>query len=338
MSDSNLLLMSAHEAMQRAGVDSAEVYRRLGIHPPDLMQTDRRWDHRHSAVFWRAVEEVTGDPEIGLHLCPYLSPFAGEVPTLLLISSPTLGSGIERMLRYLRLLSDLLNLRLDTSLPGADAVITGAIGNETTLRHHEIAASYVLTQALRHASGGLFVPRRIELHCPPRASPAEFEKTFGCPVGFGAAQTRIYFPRGLLDLPLPHAHPDVLQAQEALVRRQMGKVLKHERVREVRRLIASQLEGQRCSLKSVAAQLRRTPRSLGKELGEAGTTFNQLLLGVRQSLAKRLLAHSTEPVEHIARRTGFSERSAFFRAFKSWTGLTPLQYRKSRQGQQASLP
>ena len=52
---------------------------------------------------------------------------------------------------------------------------------------------------------------------------------------------------------------------------------------------------------------------------------------VRYALARRLLAHSEEPIENIVYLTGFSEPSTFYRAFRRWAGMTPLQYREQRR-------
>ncbi|MFX6645063.1 helix-turn-helix transcriptional regulator, partial [Acinetobacter baumannii] len=63
----------------------------------------------------------------------------------------------------------------------------------------------------------------------------------------------------------------------------------------------------------------------------AGTRFNDLVARYRERLARRLLARTQEPIDQIVYLTGFSEPSAFTRAFKRWTGETPTAYRQRRQ-------
>lgn len=331
MSDSNVFFLNVHEAMQRAGINVDEVYRRIGIDPALLLQPGVRIPHEAQAAFWAAVEAVTGDPEIGLHLCPFISPFAGEVVNTLFVNSPTLGSGFIRVQRYIRLLSDHMMLQLVDGLPGPQAMIAGRIGNEHTPRHTEITVFYGVMQVVRWATSGRFRPQRLELCCSPSASPEEFEHLFGCPVTFGAAEAHCYFDRAMLDLPLLHADPDVVEMQEAVAQRRMRRVLRQDIVEEVRRMVTSRLDGEALSLTAIARLLQRSPRRLRSELLDAGTSFNDILSEARQSLAKRLLGGSTLPVEQVGHRVGFSERSAFFRAFKRWTGLTPMQYRQRRQ-------
>lgn len=330
--------------MVRAGVDVTEIYRRLGVEPRRLMEPGVRHPHRYQAVFWSAVEAVSADPEIGLHLCPFLSPFAGEVLMHLFASSPTLGEGISRVLQHARLLSDHLSLRLQTGLDGPDVALVSCLGDATTPRHSEITFFCGLLQSVRAGSGGLFSPSRIELRSAAIAAVIEYERVFGCPVSFESAETRCWFPRAQLDLSLPHCDPEVALAHEMLVQRRIRRLLKRDRVRRVRSVVVSRLEGGVCSLGDVAAELRVSPRQLRKDLLDAGTNFNEIVSDARRSLAKRLLLTGDESIARIAEILGFSERSAFFRAFKNWTGLTPGQFRRrlgkalNRSGHSRSPP
>src|SRR3546814_513789 len=103
------------------------------------------------------------DPEIGLHLCPHLPVFHGEVLEYLIFSSATLGEGMERALKYLRLLSDALNVRIITDPRGARALIKGTAAEAPQLRHTEICIVFELMQFLKSVTEGRFVPQRITL-------------------------------------------------------------------------------------------------------------------------------------------------------------------------------
>ena len=85
------------------------------------------------------------------------------------------------------------------------------------------------------------------------------------------------------------------------------------------------------SLESVAERLGMNERVLRSRLTEAGTSFNQVLADYRCVLAKRLLARTDESIADVVYLTGFSEPSTFYRAFKRWTGLTPIEYRQQKQ-------
>lgn len=106
-----------------------------------------------------------------------------------------------------------------------------------------------------------------------------------------------------------------------------------ELVGEVSRLI-DELLSEGATLKQVAARLGMPVRRLRERLAQADVRFNELLNDCRCNLAKRLLVDTEERIERIAERTGFSESSTFCRAFKSWVGATPVEFR--RRGRAAS--
>jgi AraC-like DNA-binding protein len=79
----------------------------------------------------------------------------------------------------------------------------------------------------------------------------------------------------------------------------------------------------------VAKRLAMSERTLQRRLAEAGTSYVDLLSEVRSDLAKDYLKSSRTSLTEIAWLLGFSEQSAFSRAFKRWTGSSPAQYRKA---------
>ena len=80
---------------------------------------------------------------------------------------------------------------------------------------------------------------------------------------------------------------------------------------------------------SVARQLRMSARTLARRLEREGTTFSALVDSLRQELALRYVTHHELAFTEIAFRLGFSHVEAFYRAFRRWTGQTPLRYRRS---------
>jgi AraC-like DNA-binding protein len=74
-----------------------------------------------------------------------------------------------------------------------------------------------------------------------------------------------------------------------------------------------------------------TGRTLRNRLAERGTHFQSILDQVRAQMACADLSGTRNKVEHIAWRVGFQDAPSFRRAFKRWTGLTPLEYRQRAQ-------
>ncbi|MCY1207193.1 putative HTH-type transcriptional regulator [compost metagenome] len=134
------------------------------------------------------------------------------------------------------------------------------------------------------------------------------------------------------DRPSPSAAPDQPRMHESLARRQLAEVERLELVRQVRELIGELLANGGVTLEQVAARLNMPSRRLRERLAMAGVRFNDLVTDYRCRLAKDLLLNTDERIEVIVERTGFSEPSTFYRAFKRWVGDTPVEFRRKGKG------
>lgn len=331
MRDSGQLLQVVHTGMVKAGLDVNAIYTKLGYdaEKQDLRQVRTR--HQMQALFWETVEAVSGDPDIGLHLCPHLPVFRGEVLEYLLFSSPTFGEGARRTLKYLRLVSDALNIKLVEDAAGVRVAVVGTAMEAPQLRHTEICIVYELIQLGRSVTSDQFKPLRVRLRCSRRAPLKEYEKIFGCPVLFEGRESEIWFDPAVLSYRSPHGDPDLLQLHEDLASRRLATLKRADLIEQIRKIFSQRLELENFELEDVARELGMPPRRLRFELTRAGTTFSELLSGFRYALARRLLGKTEEPIENIVYLTGFSEPSTFYRAFKRWSGMTPVQYREQRR-------
>ncbi len=83
------------------------------------------------------------------------------------------------------------------------------------------------------------------------------------------------------------------------------------------------------SLEDIARDCGLTPQTLRRRLKAEGTLFQTVKGQVRRDIAIHHLGKNEHSIEAIAAKAGYSEPSAFIRAFKIWTGFTPLQFRKA---------
>jgi AraC-like DNA-binding protein len=325
LTDSGVLLRMAYKAMQNAGVDADAVLAKVGLDKSILTVAELRTPHDAQEWFWQAMEEVSGDPHIGLHLGPHMPIFKGQVLEYLFLSSPTFGEGLKRALDYQRLLSDAANAEL---VDHGERIFLKQMLWSKKLAHLNECASVGVIKFFSFVTDGAFMPIEVHFSHARHADQREYERVFGCPVKFEMPEVGIFFDRKLMDLPSAHHEPELLQLHERLASEQMARLEKQDLVFQVSRLVAELLESGHANLEEVAARLGIKPRQLRTRLADAGTNFNQLVAEYRCKLAKRLLAGTDENIDEIVYLTGFSEPSTFYRAFKRWVGMTPIEYRK----------
>ena len=307
LTDASVVLRLGYQAIRRAGLPTEELLTKAGV-ALNQVETNDRTPLSAQYAFWVAAEEVSKDPDIGLHLGEHLPLYRGQVIEHLFISSENFGEGLKRALAYQRLISDAFHAKLVV----------------------EDDRCY-LTNGEQPFAEGRFEPIYIDFNFSKGAADEEYFRVYECPVSLGQKETRLYFDPSILDFPLWQAEPELLQLHEQLAIEKLQELARYDLVGEVRRAIGSTLESGETTLETVAAQLNITPRRLRTQLSEANTSFQQILSDYRCRLAKRLLASTNESVERIVYLTGFSEPSTFYRAFKRWTNETPVEYRKRKQ-------
>ena len=156
---------------------------------------------------------------------------------------------------------------------------------------------------------------------------AIYRETFGCDVHFGAKVSELVIPRTALSLPMRDADARL----RALIGRCHGIGIDGEatgsRAAEVRRFVSARLTTGAPSLRDAARALNLPARTLQNQLRAEGVNYRELVSDVRRALAERYLAEDRLTTPEITLLLGYSEVSAFHRAFSRWTGRTPSEYR-----------
>ncbi|MCQ6261443.1 AraC family transcriptional regulator [Alcanivorax sp. MM125-6] len=333
LTDSGVLLRMAYRAMLNADIDADAVLAELGLDRSILDIPDLRTPHDGQEWFWEALEKVSGDPHVGLHLGKHIPVYKGQVLEYLFLSSPNFGEGLDRALSYQRLLSDAASAELFRE---GDRVFLRQPFWGRRLSHLNECVMMGLIKFFRFVTDDAFEPLEVHFGHANQGDPLEYERAFDCPVKFDMPSVGVYFDAALLSLPSAHHEPELLRLHEQLASEQVARLEKQDLVAQVNRLIAELLESGHANLEEVAERLGIKARQLRTRLADAGTNFNQLVADYRCKLAKRLLAGTDESIDEIVYLTGFSEPSTFYRAFKRWVGMTPIEYRRMKAEEDAA--
>ncbi|WP_353248668.1 AraC family transcriptional regulator ligand-binding domain-containing protein [Salinisphaera sp. T31B1] len=331
MRDSEELLRLIYGALVGAGIDLDAVDEVLEFSCEQMSDPSRRARHVWQVNFWRAVEQVSGDPDIGVHLCPHLPLFRNSAIEYLFLSCKTFGQACRLALRYDRLISDAFHGEVYIEDGVGVARITGTNGSDSILRHSEVCFVYGVIDFLAHMTQGAFVAERVHLCCDPGLARDDYERTFACPVSFGETSSEIRFDAELFDLESAYHNPEMLAIHREHADREVTNLKSQDTIDRLRSAIMRRLpgsEGVDIELDDIAGDVGDNGRHVRSELAAAGTSFRKLVQSVRFHMACRLLSHSGAATEAIADLLGFSGERAFRRAFKSLSGLTPSEYRK----------
>lgn len=323
LTDDVALMRPVIDALRASGTDPDRVLARVGLPPGGLPAG--RFPHAAQATFWKAASEECGEEHVGLFLAQHLPAFHGLLLEYLFLSSETFGDGLRHALRYVRLLSDTLNATLDVQ--GTRAVLTLGLVPGTPRHFPEMLAGAVI-RLFDALTEGDFVAHEVQFLHEQGAAAERYRQVYGCPAQLGSERYALVFDARVLDKPSRHAAPELLRMHESLARRQLAEVERLDLVRQVRELIGELLVDSGATLEQVAARLNMPARRLRERLAMAGVRFNDLVTDYRCRLAKELLLKTDERIEVIVERTGFSEPSTFYRAFKRWVGETPVEFRK----------
>ncbi|MFZ5723436.1 MAG: AraC family transcriptional regulator [Pseudomonadota bacterium] len=148
-------------------------------------------------------------------------------------------------------------------------------------------------------------------------------------VVFDQPTNRVVFPASYLDLPLTMSDPESSRMALEQCERELAALGEFASVvGRVRTLVQSPASGF-LALEEVAERLHVSSRTLKRQLAAQGTTFSDLLDGVRREKALLLLANRALTIEQVADRLGYSDVANFTRAFRRWTGSTPSAWRGS---------
>jgi AraC-like DNA-binding protein len=276
-----------------------------------------------------AAVECTGDADLGLKAARECT--RGEAGALdyAVMSASTGLDAITAASRFIRLVNDALDIRVETKGERVVARLDSCVSMSRAAADFQMGGLFAVLNVIWGSA--LDANVTILLAHPSPSDTAEYALTFpGARVSFGTSSYGFEFDAAFLHAPLSSADAnlhDLMRRHAERTLRELPQALPI--TRGVKNLIAEELAGGHPGCAHIASRLQMSPRTLERRLELEGTTFTRLLEEVREGLALRYVGDQDLPLSEVATLLGFSQTTAFHRAFRRWTGQTPLQYRRS---------
>ncbi|MCA9626670.1 MAG: AraC family transcriptional regulator [Myxococcales bacterium] len=310
------------------GVDAEALCRDTGFDPALAEDPDARIPLALETQLWDEAARITGDGWFGLSAAKRVRPGDFDVLDYAVRTAPTLEGALRRLQRYNRLVHDAATFELDYR----DESVRIEHGLPEPLRQSRQAAEFTLASIIviggQIAGHGVEVTRVEFRHGPPSGGSLEgYRALFGVAPSFDCPRNALEIPRSVVQRPLPNADPKLSSLlerhAEALLAQRPAPT--ESTTEQVQRILTQALaaDPSDARLTAVAARLKLSERSLQRRLADEGAQFDAVLESLRRQLADRYLEDPRIALSEVGYLLGYSEPSAFHRAFKRWTGKTP---------------
>ncbi len=322
---------SALQSVRARDLNADELLAQVGLSSSLLQVPQARVSAKHYGALWRTIALALDDEFFGQDSRRMK---AGSFAMLChsVLSCKTLGHALDRSLRFYALILDDISGTCERN------------GDEARIVLHERAAgagrrvfAHELLLMLLYGVSCWLVGRRIpilrtEFSYPEPVHSAEYRLMYSAELSFNRPNTVIAFDASYLSLPVVQNERSIKEflrtaPESILVKYKNGSSLNAR----IRRRLRQFLPGEVPDFESLAEELNMTPATMRRRLHDEGESYQSIKDQLRRDLAIGYLSHSDRSVMDIALELGFSERSAFHRAFRKWTGASPGEFRRTLQ-------
>jgi AraC-like DNA-binding protein len=303
-----------------------------------LRDPNTRVDHALLDTIFEAAERLTGDANVGLHAGESINILHFGMLGQLAVTCRNMRELLKLRTRYQRLITNGARMFYEVS---PDKIVGEMMYQKSApVSRHSLEYAFVShVKLVRLLVGDKLKPINVEVPYRAPADSSEQERFFGCSISYKREKERLFFPPSLLDVPLVIHDSVSRETLEIEARRRLDalriamaeEVDGYPRVVGIKRFMSQQLKGgEPPSVDTTAEALNVSVRTLQRRLEVVGINFRELIDLVRRDLADEYMRDAALSPVDIAFLLGYSEQSAFFRAFRRWFDMTPREYRSLR--------
>ena len=316
------------DCAEQHGMDRRELMRLASLDPRILDDPDSRVPMSSLLKLWAAIAERAPSVAVGVRFGGSVRARQLGIVGYAMYYSRDLRDAFLRLARYIHIISEAVQFEVKEH--GEETSLTFHAHPALVALRHPVDAQLAAVLTIgRELSETALIP--LEIHSPlPRSDDASaYREVFRCPVHFDCPESAIICTKAQMALPITASDPTLSGYLDQLAGITMGSLggADEQFVDQVRRALWSELPGGRPNLWRTASDLGISARTMQRRLRETGTSYSALLDELRRELADDLLGDKKLAVAEVAFLLGYSEPSAFQRAFRRWRGVSPRRFR-----------
>lgn len=304
-----------------------------GFNPSDLNDPDKKIEGVESVVeLWTEVLHVTNDPYFGLHMGERYNPSVLGLLGYLIQNCNNVKETFEVLKKHQELVSGWIsydfNLKNDCTVIYQVNPLWQQVSPDTARQAVDMAMSGSMYYN-SILTGQKNYPIRAEINDTGKRTRSEYERIFNCPVQFNAGDNKLIFVKELPDLPVLTRDQSLHFFFEKMLNDKVNAEVTASFGEKVKKLIMREFKGQAPSIEVLAAHMNMGHRSIQRKLQQEKLSYRGIASELKKELAFNLLKNTDAKIDSISEVLGYSESSAFYKAFKNWTNTTPVKRKRS---------
>jgi AraC-like DNA-binding protein len=312
------------QAACRRGVDPAA----LGVDLAQLEDPDARLPAPVVAELWARAAQLSREPELAVFAAIELPWRSYRLLDYLAGSAATIGEALGLLSRYFRIVHDTVQLQVEPDGDGGLLRLGRSDGDPLPPPYVDYTLAACLYRMSLVSDGP--VHAEVDLCRPAPADQTGHRLAFGPHLRFGAERDEARLPPALWRRPTKAADPVLRELLEAHAQALVERLSQTDPLSDLHAAALEAMRSGRLELSWVARRLDTSPRTLQRRLAASGTSWRELLEGLRQEAARAYLHDPALSVDDVAVLLGYAEASTFHRAFRRWTGLSPGAWRQKQ--------
>ena len=312
---------------EQQGCDREWLLRKSGLNFEALDKTSRLTMDQ-TVDLWGACISETADPFFGLHFGEQVRPSTFHIVGYTLMNSANLSEAFDKLNQYQRLISDGGAFQRVPVVKGVWLIYHPRPGTIPFFYHQIDAVLAAVLAFSRWVTGKALEPIEVSLKRGALLDSKEYKRVFSVTPNFEADFDGVLISHEILALPLLEADEELCEIHERHARQRLTELKEVSSFADQVSLILQRyMSDHNAGRAFVAKKMGLSEKGLQRKLSEEGVTFQGIYNNLRKKLALDYVSDTRIPLADVAMLLGFSDSSAFYRAFKRWTGSTPGDYR-----------